>query len=385
MSDKRLPLVAHVITGLEIGGAERMLERIASSSRHFRHEVVTLGLYGPMGDALKRFNVPVHVIGARTRWSGAHATCRLGEILRRLAPNVVQSWLIHANLAAALAKPPSCPLIWSVRHTLQGIEREKALTRVAIRGSALASRRAAFVVYNSHSAAYDHEQIGYPKGKRIVIANGFDIEAARRSKSERQSMRSNLGVSDKDLLIGLIARVHPIKNHEAILDAMQILSQEFPRMRLLLAGKGTEPQGKLAKKYADRLGRQVLWLGEREDIDRVTAALDVGCNVSYGEAFSNTVGEAMAVGVPCLVTDVGESRAIVGDAGWVSRGTDSTSIASALRAIVEMSRDERSEFGRRASRRIARLYSIYGAVDGYEEVYRAAIAGVYPAEPTARD
>lgn len=381
MSRETLPSIAHVITGLEVGGAERMLARIVTLSTAFRHEVFVLASKDAIGTELEENGIRVHPFEATGRSGGARAIARLASQLRLARPALVHSWLVHANIAAALATPPGTPLVWGVRHTLDGFEKERFATRLALRTSAILSRRARAIIYNSRTAAKQHEAIGYPRASRIVLPNGFELEAAARARQARAETRSRLGVDEQEPLIGLVARCHPIKNHEGFLEAAAQVAAQFPSARFLFAGRGTEPGGRLSDTWGHRLGERGLWLGERSDIARITAALDIACNVSFGEAFSNTVGEAMASGVPVLATDVGESRTIVGATGWIVDGSGPDAIAGVMRAALSESASELERRGTLALERIESLYSIGAVVNEYETFYRAVAAPGWPDVP----
>lgn len=369
MSTDDRPLVAHVITGLNVGGAERMLARIAMGGVKCRHSVIVLGELGPTGELLRSSGIEVTPLRAHGLLDGALGIPRLYRELVRLRPAVAQSWLVHANLACALATPPGVPLAWSVRHTLEGFDREKLATRIAVRAGALASRRARAIVYNSTAAADQHEAIGYPAAGRQVFPNGFDTAEAGLARAGRDEVRAELGLTPEALAIGLVARVHPIKNHGAFLAAGAALAAEFPRARFVLVGAGTEPGGNLASSCPPALRARTIWLGERSDVARVTAALDIACNVSLGEAFSNAIGEAMACAVPCVVTNVGESAAIVGETGWVAGNPGAPAITDALRAALAATTADRAARGAAAWRRIEDHFSVAAAVASYEHLY----------------
>lgn len=369
------PRIVHVITGMEAGGAERMLARICCASTSFTHEVVVLAKCGTMGRQLREKGIRVHALGASRRRDGLGAVADLWRYLRSDPPALLQSWLIHANLAAYLAAPRQIPLIWSVRHTLDGFDEERWTTRAAVRFSAVAARRARRIVYNSVRAAEQHEAVGYPRATRMLIANGFDLGDADEARTLRTATRRELGIKTGDRLLGLIARAHPIKNHAAFLEACYSLRSAHPEMRILLVGKGTEADSKLAGRFAESFGDRILWLGERDDVLRLTAALDIAANVSLGEAFSNTVGEAMSCGVACVVTDVGESVRIVGTTGWVCERSDAAAIERALESALSCSAHEIAARGRAAKARISEKFCLPLAIEAYEALYHELCSG----------
>ncbi len=369
MTQPARPTVLHIITGLGTGGAERMLAQIVSRGDQFVHEVIVLADRGPVGAQLAAEGHRVTAMGAATRLNGILAIPRIWREVRRRAPDAVQSWLVHANLVSAVVTPRRVKLLWSVRHSLDGFHRENRLTRFAVALGAKLARRPQSIIYNSGVAADHHEAIGYPRDRRMVIPNGFALVTDDVVSESRTRTRAALGVRDRDVLVGMVGRVHPIKNHEGFLDACTMLAGSYPAMRIVLIGKGTEPEGALAQRYSHRLDGKVLWLGERSDVLALTSALDIACNTSYGEAFSNVVGEAMSYGVPCVVTDVGESAALLGDSGWVVPSPDPKDIELSLQQALSMSPEGRRQLGARARQRIAKHFSIEAIVRQYEDHY----------------
>lgn len=367
------PLVLHIITGLGVGGAERMLVRTSALATRYRHEVCVLSSRGPVAAELDQAGIPVTALSANRGPTALFRLAKLRGHISRSAPAIIQSWLVHSNILAGLLAPHRIPLIWNVRHTLDGFDRERAVTRAAVRISSTLSDRCAAIIYNSGRAARQHEAIGYPAGRRVLIPNGFvtsEISSARRT-----AIRQSLGLSNTEVAIGLVARAHPIKNHEAFLGAARLIARDVPMARFVLAGTGTGPQEELARRWGAAMQGRLLWLGERSDITDVTAALDLAANVSYGEAFSNTLGEAMAAGVPCVATDVGESAQLVGGTGWLAPTPDRVHIEAAIRAALAASPDERARRGQAARDRIRLHYSLEAAAARFQDVYDGVAFG----------
>lgn len=362
-----LPLVFHLITGLGVGGAERMLARTSARTKRYRHKVCVLSHRGQVAGELEAAGIPVTALGMSATPAAAAQLVKLRAEIRSARPAIVQSWLVHSNIAAALLAPPELPLIWNVRHTLDGFDRERRLTRWAVRGSAMLSRRAAAIVYNSTLARNHHIAIGYPSGRALVIPNGFELQEVNMRK--RDAFRQSIGLSSDQLAIGLVARAHAIKNHEGFLTAGERILRDEPRVMLVLAGKGTGRAETLAQMWGHRLSGRAIWLGERNDVDDINAALDLATNVSFGEAFSNTLGEAMAAGVPCIATNVGESAELIGDTGWICRSPSAQDIEAALRAAIATPPAELRRRGVAARVRIGENYSLDAATRKYEDIY----------------
>lgn len=371
----RRPVILHIITGLGTGGAEIMLEKLVTAPGAFEHVVVSLGGKGAIGPRLEAKGVPVHALKLKSPRGLVTGFSRLLRIIRALRPAVLQGWMNHANLIAALAHRRlgrATPLLWNVRQSLGDLAYEKWLTRRVIALNARLSGEPALILYNSRAGAEQHEAIGYAPEKRHLIANGFDLTRFAPSPERRLAARRMLGIAEDDILIGLVARFHPMKNHAGFLEAAALVLEREPKARFLLAGTGLAPNNSDLP-FPDQATRQrTLLLGARDDVPEIMAALDIFCLPSvHGEGFPNAVGEAMAMGVPCVVADTGDSAAIVGDTGLVTRGTDGPAIAAALEEMIALGPKGRAALGARAAERVARLYSLPAIVAEYEAVWTA--------------
>ena len=215
---QRAARILHVITGLDVGGAETsLLKLLATLDRSgFEPAVVSLKGHGPIAKKITELDVPVY--SARIREPGAKLA-GLRELLRTIrlwSPDLIQGWMYHGNLAAlALARlaPGRPPAIWNVRHSIDRLNDEKKSTRWVIRAGSLCSRRAVRIVYNSQVSAQQHECLGYSQRGTIVIPNGFDIDCFKPSAEHRRQMREHLGISTNAFVAGMIARYHPMKDH----------------------------------------------------------------------------------------------------------------------------------------------------------------------------
>jgi glycosyltransferase involved in cell wall biosynthesis len=378
-----LKAVLHIIAGLEPGGAETALFRMVTAMRTYRHVVLTLGGRGVLAQPLEEAGAVVEALRLRDRRGAIAAPRRLYDVIRRSKPDLIQSWMVHANALAALSQPvlaPGVPLVWNVRQSLDALDKEKWLTRRLVLASPLLARLPSAIIYNSIHSASQHEARGYPSSSREVIPNGFDTEEFAPQVGMRERVRSELGIADDRLLIGLVGRFHPVKNHAGFLEAATRVLRAEPRAHFLLVGTGTETERVLQLVEDGALRDRLIGLGQRRDIARITGALDIACNVSHSEAFPNAVAEAMACAIPCVITPVGESRRIVGDTGMVAEDTSGGAIAEALLRMARLSSAERADLGNRARERIVNNYSLLNAALRYERLYHQLIAGGLPSD-----
>lgn len=368
--------VLHLITGLGVGGAETMLTRLcaASDRRRFRHSVISLERGGALAPRLRDDGTEVLELGVTPRAPSLRALCALRQAIREMRPNLLQGWMYHGNLSALIGRGLAgsrVPVAWNVRQSLDDPSSEKRLTKFVIRTSAAVSARADAIVYNSERSATQHEAIGFARARRVMIPNGFDCAAFAPDAAVRGRTRSELSIGDADVVVGLVSRYHPTKDHRMFVDAMARATAAYPRFRVLLVGRGvTSPGSGIPQALAAHgLADAAIVLEERRDVGALYNAMDIACSSSVAEGFSNTIGEAMACGVPCVVTDVGESARIVGDTGKVVPRGDSAAFATALLALASLGFDGRSALGAEARRRVESLFSIRAVVAQYESLY----------------
>jgi glycosyltransferase involved in cell wall biosynthesis len=217
------------------------------------------------------------------------------------------------------------------------------------------------LVVNSEAGRRFHAARGYATGRMVVIPNGIDTERFRPDAASGAAARAAWGVPEGASLVGLVARVDPMKGHEVFLRAAARLARELPRMWFACVGGGADADVARLRATAAELGidDRVVWAGAVEDVRGAYAALEVATSASlFGEGFSNVVGEAMACGVPCVVTDVGDSAAIVGETGEVVAPGDIEGLVSAWRELLGQPAEERREIGRRARERIETEFSV---------------------------
>lgn len=350
-----------------------MLARLVSGGSRHHHVVVSLGELDTVGHFMTEGGTKVHTLRLGSSSGLISGIPRLIRLIRREAPDMVQGWMNHGNLMAASVQPWSggVPIAWNIRQTLAAGHCDKWKTRKLIRLNARLSKRPEVIIYNSFAGAEQHEAIGYAHDRRRIIPNGFDLGVFSPLGARRHLLRQKLGIGEGELLVGLIARFDPWKNHRAFFAAAsQVVAAGHP-VRFLLAGKGMESDnGRLMAMLKDAaVAERALLLGERLDIPELTGALDVACNVSLGEGFPNCVGEAMACAIPCVVTPVGDNCEIVGSTGVVCGGTSADDIAHGLLRLIDAGTDEMRRRGQAARDRIAERYSLPAIVADYDSLY----------------
>jgi len=368
--------VLHFITGLNIGGAERMLYNLAvhADRRRFDFQVIALQSGGEIADELRAIGVAVTELGISNPFSAMGALPRLRRIVRDAQPNMLQGWMPHGNLAAWLASlicGRHIPVVWTIVQSLHDLSREKFLTRIIIRYCAWISRNTASILYNSDTARIHHEQLGYNAAGGITIPTGFDTDTYLPNLNSRAEFRRSLGLHENALLVGLVARFDPLKDHANFLSAAAIVTRRHQTARFVLVGRNVDGANQDLVKQVRELGLEenIHLLGVCQNIPKITAALDVAVSSSLSEAFANTIGEAMSCGIPCVVTDVGDSASVVGNCGRVVRPAASEQLATAIGDLLDLTPAERFRLGSLARQRIIDNFSIEKVVARYALLY----------------
>ncbi|MCS6854251.1 MAG: glycosyltransferase [Elioraea sp.] len=362
--------VLHVITTLGPGGAEAMLAKLVAATRDVAHHVVSLDDRTHTLPALRAAGAQVSVLGARSPLLFPFHLPRLVSVAAAARADVVQSWLWHADLAATIARAtlrPPPPLVWSIRCSNMDLGQYAGSTRLVLAALARLSRLPDVVLANSEAGLAWHRARGFRPRRTLVIPNGFDLDLFRPDPAARPRLLALLGWPQETVLVGLIARVDPMKDHATFLSA---LARTALPVRAVLIGWGTE-----ALPLPSELAPRVAAFGQRSDVAALLPGFDILCLSSrFGEGFPNVLGEAMACGVPCVTTDVGDAAQVVGEAGLVVPPGDAAALAGAITALAA-DPHRRQAMGRAGRELAARRFSIQAVADAYRRLWRDLATG----------
>jgi glycosyltransferase involved in cell wall biosynthesis len=287
--------------------------------------------------------------------------------------DLVQTWLYHADLIGGIAaRLAGLPVVWGVHHASVDAQM-KTTTRLVVRScAALSNWLPERIVCCAEATKAGHVRLGYAAAKSVVIPNGFDASQFKPDAGARLSVRQERGIQEGTILIGYFARFHPDKDHAVFVEAAGTLHRDFPDVHFVLCGQEITPDNPTLLAWVEAAGvrDRVHLLGLRQDIPRLMASLDVFSLSSRNEAAPLVIGEAMACGVPCAVTDVGDSAEMVGNTGEVVPPRDPQALALAWRRLLEAGEQRRRELGKAARLRIEENFDLAGVVRRYEALYR---------------
>ena len=367
--------IIHIITGLATGGAERALYNLLQGglSEKFDSHVISLGDKGTIGPQIEALGVSVTTLGMRQGRPTLAGLFKLRKVIKALQPDLIQGWMYHGNLAATLVSlmlSKEVALLWNIRQSLYEIKKEKRLTRLVIRANRLFSNRPDALLYNSQVSRRQHEAFGFAAEQGQVIPNGIDCRQFSFSEEARQRIRNELTIPNNALLVGHVARLHPMKDHANFLRAAGMIAGNHSNVHFILSGRNVCVDNADLKQFIPTsLQHKFHFLGERSDVADLMSAMDILSSSSWGEAFPNVLGEAMACGVPCVATDVGDSGYIIGDCGVVVKPRDTPALAAGIESLLSLPETERKLLGEQARKRIEQKFALSSIVELYASLY----------------
>lgn len=364
--------IVHVITGLGQGGAESALINLCRDMRSVVEEttVISLGAGSENAEPLRKSGALVHELEPGSVIS---ATVQLRRRLAEIRPDVVHCWMYHPLLLSPLFASRFATVA-GIRASLQSIATERMRTRAIIRACAISSRFVDALVYNSSVGAEEHARIGYATRRSRIIPNGISMADFSPNPRAAAAFKSQLGIAPHEFVIGHAGRYHPVKNQLGLIDAAGALASLGRRFRLVLAGTGMDRSNTELLTALDSAGiaERAILLGPVRPVSGMLGICDLFVNASISEAFPNIVAEAMAMAVPVVATNAGESAAIVGNSGFITSGHRSTDLASSIDSAMSLPRGDLRAMGLSARARVEGLYSQAAVTKAYLDVYRDA-------------
>lgn len=340
--DRHPESIFFLARSLDRGGAERQLIALAKGLAAHGHAVSIAVFYGDGDYEAGLAGSGVRLIGLhkRGRWDVAGFLFRLARIAIRERPQVLHSYLGMPNVMAALLKPllPGTRIVWGVRASNVELFRYHWLLRLGHQLERRLSRSVDLIIANSRAGQIDAASNGFPQDKIVVIPNGIDTQYFCFDQSGRERIRAEWSVDEHEILVGLVARLDPMKDHYNFFMAAAQVACRRSDVKFVCVGDG--PNGYreelMRLTHQLRLNGRLIWVDGRDDMPTVYSALDVACSSSaFGEGFSNAIGEAMACGVPCVVTQVGDSALIVGNTGVIVPPSDPAALADGMMILME--------------------------------------------------
>jgi glycosyltransferase involved in cell wall biosynthesis len=363
-----------LIRSLYTGGAERQIVVLSRELQRRGHEITLATFYsgGSFEEEARAAGVRLVCLNKRGRWDNIVFYKKLIELIDAERPDILHTYLDVANVFGSLLRwrIPGVKLVWGIRDSEKDFNQYDWLSMLSFRTGAQLSRTADLIIANSHAGLAARQRGGYQLRRAMIIHNGIDTDRFKPDGTARSAVRSEWGVRDHEPLVGLVARLSPVKDHPAFLQSAAQVIMTIPFARFVCVGKGPDGYAAKLRDTAAQLGlgRRIHWAGERTDMPRIYNALDVAVSSSLGEGFSNAIAEAMACGCPCVVTNVGDSSLIVGDRGRVVPLGEPLALGAGITELLASPPSAES-----VRRRITERYDVRALVDRTEAAFRALI------------
>jgi glycosyltransferase involved in cell wall biosynthesis len=369
-----------LLPSLVVGGAERQAVTLAEGLRRAGHvaEIALLSAEGGLCDGARAAGIPLHDLGRRARWMLPLALARFVRLCERFRPDVIHSFLPVPNLAVATMRPllRRARIVWGFRTGDLDWSMYGKKAQFAFALETRLSTVPDLIIFNSHVGLRHCVEKGFPAARSIAVQNGVDCSAFRVDRALGADLRARWGASSCESVVGLVGRVDPVKNHRGFLEAVALLRDRQPRVRFVCIGQGSSALVAELQALAERLGiaDRVVWAGALRDMPAAYNALDLLVLPSLSEAFPNAVAEAMACGVSCVATDVGDVKLLVAETGRVVRTGDARALADGIAELLSLSREEQLELAAAARRRVVEHFSADTLIGRTLDVLRGSAA-----------
>lgn len=368
--------ILHVITGLEDGGAEAVLYRLCSFDKEHIHIVVSLMGKGKYGPLLENSGVVVHCLDMSAGTINIKGLIRLYKLVRYVKPDVVQTWMFHADLIGGVISRLAGikNIVWGVHHTtlLKG-ESKRSTIIIAKLNSFLSYFVPKKIIYCANESRKEQEAIGYSSKIGCVVPNGFNINDFTPNSSIGNKFRQELKLLNDVFLIGHVGRYDPLKDHQTLLMAISELKSLKSGFEVILVGTGLDDSNSTLKNFVESNNLSgIKMLGRRNDIPSIMNACDVFVLSSVSEAFPNVLNEAMACGTPCIATDVGDVSNIIADTGWIVPPKSPRDIAQSIYEAIDEKNNNALEWKMRKQacrQRIVDNFNIDKMVFSYHKIW----------------
>lgn len=352
------------------GGAERVLYLLCQNLQSKMDiKVITLSS-GSYVEKINDLGIEVIVLKLDSIFGFCASFLKVIRLTIKFQPDTIQGWMYHGNLFSHILRlfSPNSKLYLGIRQSLPDIKLEKKCTQIAIKLDSLLARFSSLVIYNSYKGQKDHLEFGY-KQNNIVIPNGVDTEKFKPQAIAKEDLCKKLKIPNDSTLIGIIARFHPVKDHETFIKAAAEFSEINPNAHYILSGQQIDASNQkinnIIANYPELNGKVHL-LGAVEKIESITSALDISVNCSLSEGMPNNVIEAMASGAIVTVTDVGDSKIIVNNDLLITPTSSPSSLCQTWQKVLEL---DKASITSKLVKRAREKFSLNTMISNFEKIY----------------
>jgi len=355
--------ILFLLRSFNIGGAEHQLILLASGlqQKGFSVKVAVFYAGGPLEEEARAVGIQIVDLKRRGRWDLFHFFLRLVRFIRGEKPDILHSYLQVPNIWSAFVKLvlPHVKVVWGIRASNVAIEKYGWQAQLTDKAESLLARIPDWIICNSQAGMRYAVDKGYPHEKLCVISNGIDTQHFFPDRKSGLRLREKWGIGANQKLIGMVGRMDPMKDYPNFLRAASLLVQERADIRFVCVGGGPD---KYIHEYRDLarsldLERFLIWAGEQGNMLNIYNSLDIlALTSAFGEGLSNAIGEAMACGVPCVATDVGDAAQLIGTLGEIVPPGDSEALKRGILTLLNRLENETS-LAARATQKITEQFS----------------------------
>lgn len=365
--------VCHVITSLGVGGAEYMLKRLLNQQIADKSLITVISMMelGKIGQQLREMGYAVHTLEMKSAFGFFRVLFSLMTLLRQVKPDVLQTWMYHADLLGGIAGYLAGyrRIIWSIHCTR--VPAGRPMTAVVMKMCAwLSGVLPSKILCVAEAARKNHIRYGYDASRMVVVPNGFDVPEQFKSVSTRRQILTGAQFEQK-CIVGCVGRFHIDKGQDLLLQAAAEVISKRPDVVFVFAGNQVDDGNIALMQLIAKLGLEhhVFMLGERDDVPALLPEFDIYCMPSRTEAFPVALGEAMLAGLPCVATRVGDCEVLGGEQVHFVDAGNVSALAAALLEMAALPEVERLLLGHAGRERVRQLFSIASISQQYMSLY----------------
>lgn len=365
--------IVHVMTGLEVGGAEMALARLIKTSKSspVTHAIISLNSSGEMGSVFAEMNVKVYALDFKS--NSFSAFYNLVKIIRTENPDVVHTWLYHADLIGGIAAfMAGCSnVVWSLR-TLAERKHNRRTTKAVVKVCAILSHvMPKKIICVGMSVKSSHIALGYSQRKMQVIPNGISVDEKKPKQNALFSLKEQFGIPSDHCVIGTVGRFNEVKGQKYFVDASRYINAGNSDFVFLMVGRGCDPQNAMLMSWIHSTGNshKFILMGEQRPIDDYLHVMDLYVSPSLIEGFPNALAEAMSQRKLCVATDVGDSALLLGKFGKLVRPGSAIAISEGINGLLNLTFQKKTEIREAARLRIVNNFTEETCFLEYKKMY----------------
>lgn len=368
--------ILHLITGLNVGGAEMALSRLVSGMDKEKYNtcVVSMIKPGPVGDLITKSGIAIYSLDIPQGKISLNGFLKFIKILHQFQPDILQTWLYHADLLGLIAGKLTGvrSILWNIRCSAMDIKESPLMSKVVTKICAILSPIPNAIIANSKTGIKDHQNLGYRPREWFLIPNGIDTSVFKPESTYRAIIRREFGLNEKNIVVGLVGRLHLQKDHPNFLHAASIIHKDNKDIIFFIVGDGPDNYKNELLKLANSLSieKNIIWAGSRHDMPQIYNCFDcLVLSSAYGEGFPNVIAEGMASGIPCISTNIGDASEIVETMGTIIPPGNPKILADSILELLHKSEEEKKQISLLSRLSIIEKYELAKMINIYSSYY----------------